>query len=465
MRKLVITITVIVLNLIGFSQSDSIKVFAFEDFIQIVKTNHPLAIQAELQVQKGEAYLQKSKGLFDPQIYYNLQQKYFNDQQYFSLLDGGVKIPTWFGVELKGGLSQNNGYYLNPQNSNPTGGLLYAGITVPLGKRLFIDERRSELKKAQIYVDITETDRRIMLNNLMFSAGKSYWDWFSAYNTLSVYKDAYELAKQRLIAVKQSAALGDRPHIDTLEAGIQVQNRLLNFQQAELKVKNAKAKLEIYLWAEGLFPLELSDEVVPYHRDEIVSFKMGQELLALKDSMSKSHPKIQQNQYKIQQLEVQQRWMKEQLKPQFDINYQPLVSANNLNSFSAQNYKWGLTVNMPVFLRKERGQIELAKLNIKEMNLVGMQTQASVYYEIEVAVNEWNATVEQVDLYKQTVNDYNRLLKGEQQLFSIGESSLFMVNSRELGYINAQIKLIELLTKNYQASLKTMYALGSLWEG
>jgi hypothetical protein len=55
-------------------------------------------------------------------------------------------------------------------------------------------------------------------------------------------------------------------------------------------------------------------------------------------------------------------------------------------------------------------------------------------------------------------------LEGEQNKFSAGESSLFMVNSRELGYINAQIKYLELLTKNRKAVLGTEYSLGVLYQ-
>lgn len=464
MKNLTITVLIILSGLISFSQSDSIKLFEFEDFIKIVKTNHPLAVQAELQVQKGEAFLQKSRGLFDPQLYYNIQQKYYNQQQYYSLLDGGIKIPTWFGIELKGGMSQNNGYYLNPQNNNPAGGLLYAGITVSVGKRLFIDERRSELKKAQVYVDITDNDRKIMLNNLMFSAGKAYWEWFKAYNTLNVYEDAYELAKQRLEAVQQSAELGDRPHIDTLEAGIQVQNRLLNLQQAQLNFLNAKAMLEVFLWADGLIPLELEQSTVPFHREQVEIYSLIGDRMDM-DSVSHYHPKLQQYQFKIQQLEIQQKWMKEQLKPQFDVNYQPITSAvGGVSEYSMSNFKWGVSFNMPIFLRKERAQLELTNINMQEMGLNALQTKANVNYEVNAAFNEWNTTKEQVLLYTNTVRDYERLFKGEQQLFSIGESSLFMVNSRELSYINAQLKLIELVTKNNQAGLKIKYAMGNLWE-
>ena len=78
------------------------------------------------------------------------------------------------------------------------------------------------------------------------------------------------------------------------------------------------------------------------------------------------------------------------------------------------------------------------------------------------AINKWQTTKSQVELYRRTVSDYLKLLEGERTMFQTGESSLFMVNSRELGYINAQIKLIELITKNHMAELETNYVFGVL---
>jgi len=46
--------------------------------------------------------------------------------------------------------------------------------------------------------------------------------------------------------------------------------------------------------------------------------------------------------------------------------------------------------------------------------------------------------LKQVDLYTQTIEDYSKLLQEEQQLFNSGKSTLFMVNLREISYINTR---------------------------
>ncbi len=74
-------------------------------------------------------------------------------------------------------------------------------------------------------------------------------------------------------------------------------------------------------------------------------------------------------------------------------------------------------------------------------------------------LNDLNTTFDQANLYVQTVDNYSKLLTGERKKFDAGESSLFMVNSREVGYINSQIKYNELVTKNKKAKLLTDYTL------
>jgi outer membrane protein TolC len=139
-----------------------------------------------------------------------------------------------------------------------------------------------------------------------------------------------------------------------------------------------------------------------------------------------------------------------------------VVGSSPFSDLSINNYQWGLQFSMPIPLRKERGALRLAKLKIQNAELDVVDTQAQIGYKIASAVNEWNTTREQTALYQRTVRDYLGLLDGEREKFTAGESSLFMVNSREVGYINAQIKYLELLTKNRKAVLATEYALGIL---
>ena len=138
----------------NWAQTDSL-LFNYDDYITIVKAHHPISFQAGLQVQKGEAKLKKAKGGFDPKIEAEMQQKYYDGKQYYSYLHSGLKIPTWFGVDVNAGYGNTEGYYLNPESQTPTDGLWQAGLSINLGKGFLIDERRAELKQAKTYINST----------------------------------------------------------------------------------------------------------------------------------------------------------------------------------------------------------------------------------------------------------------------------------------------------------------------
>lgn len=465
MKSRIIVLFFLLINSLVFTQNRETITLDYDEFIELVRLNHPLGKQAELKLEYGDAYLQKSRGFFDPKVFSEVSQKYFNENQYYSTTNTGLKIPTWYGLEFGGGYEQNQGQYLNPQNNNPNAGLWYAGVSFSLGQGLFIDERRSELKKAQIYLKGTQAERKILYNELIYEAGKFYWEWFNSYNTLLIYEDALMLTNQRFEAVKQGAFLGDKPLIDTVEASIQVQNRLLNLQQAQLNYKNATAMLSVYLWKDGIMPLEIAEGTIPMVIEEVENKTVTGEIFLQMDSIQQNHPELVQYQYKMEQLGIEKKLKQEMIKPKLNLKYNAItqpVGNDVFNQYNLNNYKWGLEFSMPLFIRKERGDLKLAKLKIDETQLIYDTKIASLTYKAKASINELETSYNQAKLYAQTVSDYERLLNGEKQKFDAGESSLFMVNSRELGYINTQLKLIELIAKNQKAKLATDYALGLL---
>lgn len=451
----------------GFTQTDSTTLLSPKDFYNLVLKYHPVVQQAKLKPVAGNFNLLKARGGFDPKIYSDVDQKVFNEKQYYSLINSGMKVPTWFGLEFKGGYEQNQGYLLNNENSTPNTGLWYAGASITLGQGLFIDERRAVLRQAEIYRNASENEQRILINEVIYNAGKSYWDWFMAYSQVLVFRNALNTAQERFNGVKQSAYLGDRPFIDTLEAGIQVQDRKLSLQQAELDFINRALQLSTYLWFENNVPLELKPNTVPLNDENIVLDPVRIDVYKKElDSLGLNHPILQWSQYKIDILKIDERLKKEKLKPVFNVNYNALTYSTSetsvINNYTINNYKWGLNFSMPVLLRKERGDLNLTRLKIKEAQYELQNKNLEIKNKVLMALNESKTLNDQIKLYTQTVKDYDNLLRSEKRMFDGGESSLFMINAREISYLNAKNKLIELKTKYEKSILTIEYAIGEL---
>jgi outer membrane protein TolC len=444
-------------------------VFTPEQFIWFVKQYHPVVKQADLLKTQGENTIRRARGNFDPYLFTYFDNKQFDDKEYFRILNTGLKVPTWYGIELKTGFDQNRGIFVNPENNLPLGGLWYGGISVPIGQGLFIDNRRAQLKQAKIYAESTEAERKAILNDLYFEAIKQYWKWVEVYNQLKIYEESVELAQTRFEGVKQSFIFGDNPAIDTLEAYIQVQTRQMGKNQYELLYKNAKLELSNYLWFENNTPLEITDSLVPINYTSIpnVTTIPQDSITKILTQIEATHPLIQLYDYKLQSLEIERKLKTEMLKPKLNVNYNLLnepIGSNYLSQLSPQNYKWGLEFSFPILLRQQRGELKLTGVKILDTEFNQQQKILEVKNEIQQYFNEQENLSKQITLFNSAVNNYQQLLEGEKQKFSLGESSLFLVNSREIGFIDAQVKLIELISKYEISKVGVIWASGEFYE-
>lgn len=444
---------------------DSTLQLSLQEFFSVVRAYHPLAGQAAIRPLSAGAAVLGARGAFDPKLESELSEKQFDGSRYYSLFSAGVKIPVWYGLEFKGGYERNSGVNLNAENKLPINGLYYAGVAVNLGRGLLTDERRTMLKQAHIYKQASVEEQSKMLNSLLYEAGNAYWEWYAAHSRYGVYKTAIETAVQRFEAVKQMAALGDRPSVDTLEAGIQLQERRLSLQQSLLELRNAALHLSSFLWLEQQTPYNLPEDAVPTAPDIPMPMLLPANAAAsAADSFLGLHPELRMKRYKLDAMSAENEWKREQLKPRLQVSYNPLfVPENNLpGMYVTDNYKLGLGFSMPLFLRKERGELRISNYKIREAELDLDYSNLHLLRQSETAFNELENTGAQFNLYSRTVEDYGKLFQAEKRIFEGGESSLFMINAREMSYILARIKLIDIYFKNRKAELSAAYSLGIL---
>ena len=448
---------------LGYTFQFSQQALTEDAFLLMVKQNHPLIKISNLQPEYGTTYLLKARGGFDPKLQGALEQKYFDGKQYYSLSDYGIKFPTWYGITLKTGLEGNRGTYLNPQGKTPAGGLFYGGIGLNLGQGLVIDQRRADLWSAQINQQATIEERKLQVNKLLYESGYAYWDWFLSFHTVEILDEAYQVALQRFNAVKQTAILGDRAYIDTVEAGLQVQNRLSLLRDAEANYREKCNAQSTFLWSDQQEPLVLGETTTPTAQKEWVA---SAEIPFQSDSLLKKHPYLTITTFKINMLEIDRKLKSDRLKPTVQLNYNILnepINYNPLSDLDITDYKWGFSVEMPLFLRKERADVKLATLKINETQLNLTQVEAELNMKIKNAQVALANSLIQLEIYRQIVADSKKLLDAERNMFDNGESSLFLINMRELTYIQSQLKYLEWQAKNKQLGYSLGFATATLF--
>ncbi|GAB3220610.1 TolC family protein [Algoriphagus aestuariicola] len=433
---------------------------SFEEYMEWVRLYHPISAQADLNLRMGQMEVRQARGGFDPLLYGNLDKKDYKETTYYDKREAGVSIPTWMGVELNGSFEQNTGYYLNPESTVPSGGLLSAGASVNLGQGLILDERRAALRKAQIYQQSTEVERTKLLNELKLSATEMYWKWAMAYENLKVLREGVELAEFRFRAVKISFEQGDVAAIDTVEAFSQLLNRQYRLQTAENTYFATTQELNTYLWDESGSPMLLGDQIVP---ESLFGQSLGNPDPEELRTAVAFHPELRLTDYELASLDVEKRLKSQQIIPTIKLKYNFLTESFSQfeeSQFYENNYKWGLSVYTPLLWRKSRGAVGLTKAKIDFKQNARDLKEIQLRNKLETELNNWQVLNQQLITFSANVESLQALLAGEVRRFEIGESSLFLVNAREVSVFDSRLTLNELASKLRISYAKTRYAAG-----
>ncbi len=451
MRNLVKLFSFLILFCFSTLQSQNFnqEELTFIEFLGYVKKYHPLVKQANLEVTNAQAKLMMARGGFDPKLEVDYNKKEFKGTEYYSLLNSSFKIPTWYGVEIKAGFDDTSGEYYNPQNKTPEAGLTSLGINVALGQGMFINQRMADVREGKLQVKLSDAQRKLRAIEILYQASEAYFEWRKSYNEAELYKNYLGFASTRFEGVKKLIAAGDAPAIDSVEAKITVRNRELNVENGNLKLAKAKLKLANFLWIENV-PVELGDLVKPEQNlIQTIEETLKTDAMMVDVESLDSHPKIQSLETKMDILEVNRQLKANSLLPKINVGYNYISEPNYWNNFNADDYKFNIDFSFPIFLRKERGSLKMAKLKIQDMQYDIGQQRLELKNKIKAQQTEIASLRKQKIVIDNLVQDYMTMLNSEEKLFSFGESSIFLINSRENNLVSAKLSQISLENQFY----------------
>ncbi len=462
MKRLFIILSFLLYG-VTFSQVNS-NVLTLEEYLGYVKKYHPVVKQAQLITSESEIKLLKSRGAFDPKLAIDYSRKKFKNTTYYDKLNASFKIPTWYGVQFKANYENNDGIYLNPEYKTPEDGLYSLGVSVSLAKGLLTNNRMVTLKQAKLYVKQAEATQKIAVNEILYTAITSYFNWLKNYQATSIYSDYMLNAEQRFQNVKRSYTEGDKPAVDTLEASINYKSRMLDLEKAKIGYIKSKLELSNYLWLENNLPLELEQNMIP---DSLTITKidlvLNSSILNIDDELIENNPKLQALQLKKEGLILDKRLKTNNLLPKVDLEYNFLSSDyEDTETFNTSNYKTGLNMSFPLFLRKERGDLKLAKLKLQDIEFDISANRVSIKNKIQSTMQEIESYTKQYNILLDLVSDYKQLVNKEERKFTLGEGSLFLVNYREVKLIESQLKKTESEYKLFNSKSNLLRILNEL---
>ena len=451
----------------GIVAPDSSRPLFFETYYRVVLANHPVVKQWRLLETIADGEVRQARGAFDPTLTAGWNRKSFDGTRYFDYREMGVKIPTALGLDLKIGYEQTGGTYIAPDRRTPAGGLLSAGISIPIGQRIVTDERRNALVQARALRDYAEGERASQVNKFLLAAAKIYGEWYESFRRRALVDEAVELADFRLRAVRRRVQLGDAAAIDTLEARVEWQRRRVQQLEATNDYRNASAVIEGMLWSDDGTPAALGATAVPSLEGLDAERVDSSRVAAWLSVAEQRHPAIRKLLAKVRQGESERRFaLQQRFVPAAELTYTPLADRTSglsglgdaLGAWS--DAKWGGTVSLPFLALKERGKFAAASGKLEQQRLELAVMRRDVGIAVMTASNDLAALDALLRLQRETVAQARLLRDGEQRKFDAGESSLFLVNTRERQVIDEEIKRIALEGKYVSARAALAVALG-----
>jgi outer membrane protein TolC len=201
---------------------------------------------------------------------------------------------------------------LSPQfNSNLT-----FSVTQPLLRGRSFDQPRRVIEIAKRNIEITDTQFRQRSIEIVAAAERAYWDLTYALRNLQVQRDGVRDAKVQLEHNRRLVDEGQLAPIDIVAAETQVANyeqavydALNVVNVAENALKNLiSPNRNAELWSEAIVPVDPVEVAVP-----------GTSLPEAMDVAIANRPELEINRYQKDINEIDQRFYKDQTKPQIDL--------------------------------------------------------------------------------------------------------------------------------------------------
>ncbi len=468
MRAIIILLYTLLTTACSAFANDSIPTLSPESFLQIVKMFHPIAKQASIQIDKAKADLLMARSSFDPVLASDGKNKLFDGINYYQNNSFQINIPTWYGIEVQSGIEYLTGGRTNPQETS--GKTSFVSISLPLAKNLLMDKRRAVLQQSKIMVTASEQEMKIMLNDLLIEAADSYWQWAQSYFVYNMYNHVIDINRKRFEMVVASFRNGEKAAIDTTEALTQLQTFEYLQNEAMLNWQNATINLSGYLWKDNNETYNLPFFTIkPNSRiEELYDPVIQPELEPLLTSAKLNHPELLLLKNNLKVLSIEKKLKFQDLLPELDIKYNQLGKGYNVLSTATKplfdnNYRFAVNFSMPLRLSQGRGSYRSVKLKISETQLDFNNKELIVLNKIKYNYNQQLTYKKQVNLLQKTYANFKLLQRGEENRFFNGESSLFLVNSRENKALEALLKLTETAIDYNKSIYILKWSAGELW--
>lgn len=486
---------------VGVNQADPLSLTLADAIDMTLRNNNNIDVTRN-DVRINEFNLQAARGIYDPffnsQTYYEsrttpvastiggavngsvTQRQFFND---FGLSGFTPRFGGSYDVIFNQSrtTSTNRNATLNPQF--PTN--LIATYTQPLWRGLRIDANRRSIMIARKNIDITESQMRQQAIESIASVEAAYWDLVFALRNLQVQNETLLQARQQLESNKRLVDKGVLAPIEVVAAEAQISTFEQAIFTAQESVTRAENTLKTLLlpdrtaaeWSRPITPTQTTNPEVP---------RVGLEV-ATTEAM-RNRPEIEQFAAQVELNKIDQRFYKDQTKPQIDLvgsytaaglagtpnplssgaaNVPPNLiggygqSIGNLVQRDYPTYRVGIQIGLP--LRNRTAKANFGRSLVEGDRLANNRDQQEQVIEAEVrnALQGLRSAESRLTSAASARSAAEELYASEQRQFRAGTTTFYLVLQRQTELTAARGREIQAQTDLNKAVSEFQRSIGA----
>lgn len=433
--------------------------------LEWVVREHPLAKTAQVETRLGASNLQTARGLFDPVVTWQQFSKDLSGKNYYEAHQWSIQGYTRWAIGYETGYEQMLGDATNPAVGTPDEGFYYHGLSLPLLRNLSTDYRRTAFQKAQLLNRASAWEQRQQINELLAEVCRDYIAWTQAHMQRIQAEKALELSTNRLIAMRELFAQGACNALDTMEVYAQFAQYNSKFEETSYKEMAGRYWISRHLWDREQ-PVMLKSEVMPdpEHMGALDPWCEKIRSFISSDSSWLDHtPAYHLAQYKINSKSLEANLWSNQRLPQVNLKYQWLQSSwPNLPTtlYDDQNQRFGLYVQSPLFVREAQGKMEMAKLEQNQLEWNWSQKSRDLQAKQEAL---WEGILRNTKAFQWQFDQAQALgvlYDGELEKFKAGDVQFFVLNTREIRFIQGSLQQWDAWAQMRQTQVEYLFHTG-----
>ena len=326
-----------------------------------------------------------------------------------------------------------------------------AGMRLPLMRDRAVDGRRADLEKSRLGRRVADLGIQQQRIAILQAATVRYWNWVFAGRRFAVAQALFDLANSRERLLEQAVEIGQLPAFEVLDNKRIIEQRRGALVQARRGIEQASFDLSLFYRDAQTQPVVPGDDRLPPAFPEPLNLDDARLRADIEEALSR-RPEVGRLGAQRDQVGVDRRLAENRRLPGLDflLSYDRELGARRVPR-GPDEVRAGVAFELPLQRRTATGQEAAAQARIRQLDQRVQFQRDQIQVDVRDAVSAVRRFFEGVQVLRAEVDATKRVEDAERQRYQLGESTLFVLNQRELQTGDAQVREVAALADYHRA--------------